>query len=259
MEVGTLSDSYGKDYSAYYDVLYSDKDYTAEVEFVTSLFNIYSTDPIRSVLELGCGSGGHAIPLARKGFSLTAVDLSSPMLEAGKKKAGEAGLDIDFKTMDIRRLSLNKTFDACISMFAVLGYITNTDELVSAFRYIRKHLKQNALFVMDFWNGLAVMRMLPEVRSKEIEGKGYRILRIAEPQLDAFNHICHINYRILVFRENKLIDDFQELHTVRFFFPQEMAHYLKDTGFRVMKICPFMDHDGQVNEKTWNITIVATT
>ena len=54
-----------------------------------------------------------------------------------------------------------------------------------------------------------------------------------------------------------LIDEVEETHVSRFFFPQEVCHYLADAGFEVLKICPFLDLDGKVDENVWNITVVA--
>jgi SAM-dependent methyltransferase len=249
--------AYDKDYARYYDLIYSDKDYDAECNYVEEIFHKYSPHPIKTILELGCGTGGHAIPLAHKGCKVHAIDLSEIMVATASRKAKEAKLDLDFRVMDIRQLELNRTFDACISMFAVMGYITDTKDLLSALGNIRKHLQNDSLFVFDVWNGLAVMRILPSVRVKTVENGGIRIVRIAEPELDAFNHLCQVHYHLLVTRNNSLIDEFEETHIVRYFFPQEIMHYLWDSGFEVLKICPFLDLSGKVDENVWNITIIA--
>ena len=62
-------------YAAYYDLLYEDKRYDEEAQFVARLLREQAPHA-RSILELGCGTGKHALALARQGFSLTGVDLS---------------------------------------------------------------------------------------------------------------------------------------------------------------------------------------
>ena len=83
------------------------------------------------------------------------------------------------------------------------------------------------------------------------------MIRIAEPELDAFNHICKVNYRLIVVGNDTIVDEVEETHAVRFYFPQEITHYLEDEGFEVLKICPFLDLNGKVDENVWNIAVIA--
>lgn len=250
---------YQKGYAQYYDLIYSDKDYQAECDFVAEIFDKYSPRRISTILELGCGTGGHAIPLARKGYQVSGIDISPAMIAQARQKAEDTSLKLDFQVMDLRSLNLDRTFDAGISMFAVIGYVTDTKDVLSTLRNVRRHLESNSLFVFDFWNGLAVLRILPSVREKTVEDKGLKIVRTAHPELDAVNHTCRVNYHMLVTQDDKLLDEIRETHTIRYFFPQEMAHYLEDAGFEALQICPFLDLNGKVDENMWNITIIAKT
>jgi len=67
---------FDKLYAGTYDALYQDKDYEAECDFLQQVFARYAQAPIRAILDLGCGTGGHALPLARRGYALTGVDRS---------------------------------------------------------------------------------------------------------------------------------------------------------------------------------------
>jgi predicted TPR repeat methyltransferase len=55
-----------KDYAKYYDLLYQEKNYEEECDFIEQVFRGFSKLKVKSILELGCGTGGHAIPLARR-------------------------------------------------------------------------------------------------------------------------------------------------------------------------------------------------
>jgi predicted TPR repeat methyltransferase len=68
-----------ENYANQYDRLYRDKDYAAECDFLETLFAQAAT-PVRRILDLGCGTGGHALPLAQRGLHVTGVDLSAGML-----------------------------------------------------------------------------------------------------------------------------------------------------------------------------------
>ena len=125
------------------------------------------------------------------------------------------------------------------------------------FRTNSLFLKKNSLLIFDVWNGLAVLRTLPASRKKIIEKENLKIIRFAEPELDAYNHICNVKYHLLIFEDNKLINEIKEIHSMRFLFPQEIVHLLDETGFETLKICPFLDLDGEVDENTCNISVIA--
>lgn len=244
-------------YGEYYDIFYSDKDYEQECDFIQEIFNKYSSSPVRKILDAGCGTGGHSIPLASRGYKVTGIDASPVMIGKARKKAKEAGVNPTFQPLDIRNFDLKKKFDACVSMFAVLNYVTKTDEILRTLKNIKRNLKPDSVFTFDFWNGLAVLRILPSVRVKVVEKEGKRVIRTVHPEMDALHHICKSNYHVLVTKGENIIDEFQETHVVRYFFPQEVAHYLDDSGFELLKFCPFLNLNGTVDENEWNVTAIA--
>ncbi|MFC2019186.1 methyltransferase domain-containing protein [Chloroflexota bacterium] len=250
-----MTNSYEERYSRYYDLLYRDKDYEAECNFIEAIFNKFSSIPVDTVLELGCGTGGHAIHLAKE-HRVTGIDRSEAMIGRAKEK-GVGNPNLDFRIMDIRQAELNRKFDACIAMFAVMNYITSTKDILETLVKVRQHLKKGSVFTFDFWNGLAVLRILPSARVKEVEDRGIRLIRTVEPELNAIEHLCDVHYHLLVIQDDNLLEEFKETHTVRYFFPQEITHYLEDCGFEVLKICPFLDLDRKADENVWNITAIA--
>jgi len=239
------------DLAKYYDLLYQDKDYAKEVEFIEQLFE-KGVKP-NKVLELGCGTGNYTKVLEERGYDVTGIDLSEKMLVVAKQKCG-----CKFSQGDMRSFSLDSKFDACFAMFAVIGYITENDDILRVFKNVHRHLKPDGLFIFDVWNGLAVMRTLPFSRIKKVQTNDVDVIRFAEPSLHAFEHICDVNYKLLIL--NKRANSFNEIdekHIVRFYFPQETKFFLEQAGFEVLRICPFMDVKGKVDENVWNIVFVA--
>lgn len=245
------------EYAAYYDLLYADKDYLRECDFLESVFRNYSGPAVPSILDIGCGTGGHALPLQSHGHQVTGIDRSEAMLAVARQKASDARASIPFHVMDMLDFKLEQQFDGAICMFASLGYFSQTGDLLRALANIRSHLRDGALFIFDVWNGLAVLRLSPSERLKEVENGVIRLLRFVRPELDAVNHLCHNHYRLIVTQGNRVLQEVEELHTVRFFFPQELTHYLADVGFRTLQVCPFLDLDGKVDETVWNICFIA--
>jgi len=245
--------SYGK----YYDIIYSDKDYEKECDFLEEIVRKYSQCMPKTILDVGCGTGGHVISLAKRGYTLTGLDVSEMMIRIAREKVTKKNVSVNFYVMDVRKLELNERFDACISMFSTMDYITKNEDIQRALRNIRGHLKNGSLFVFDFWYGPAVLTILPSVRTKVIEKEGTRIIRVSQPQLDSLHHICKVHYHLIVVKENRIVDEVKEMHTVRFYFPEEIKHYLEENGFELVRLCPFLNLKGRVNEKTWNVTAIS--
>jgi SAM-dependent methyltransferase len=66
-------ESFNITYSKYYDILYMDKDYDKECDFVEEAFNKYSLSKPVKILDVGCGTGGHLIPLAKRGYEVVGI------------------------------------------------------------------------------------------------------------------------------------------------------------------------------------------
>ena len=241
-----------------YDLIYKDKDYQSECDFVEEIIKKYS-EKTKRILDVGCGSGGHAIPLAKSGYDVVGFDLSEAMIGRAKKKAEKEKItNLNLHVMDLHDFQLDDKFDACIAMFAVMGYITENSDIAKALSNIHRHLKHEGIFIFDVWNGLAVMRILPEQRLKEIENDEVKIIRVAVPNLRSFDHICEVNYKLLILsKEDNTFNEINEKHIVRFYFPKEISYYLEDAGFEVLKICPFLDLNGKVDENVWNTCVIA--
>jgi 2-polyprenyl-3-methyl-5-hydroxy-6-metoxy-1,4-benzoquinol methylase len=244
-------------YAEYYDVLYEDKNYEQECDFLEEAIKKYSGIKVNNILELGCGTGGHAIPLAQRKYEITGIDASEGMLKIAKQKTAKLNLKMDLQICDIKEFEFGRKFDTVICMFAVFNYITETRDIVKTLKNVKKHLRKGGLFIIDVWNGLAVMRILPSTRVKIVEKGKIKIIRAVEPKLDSINHICHNHYTMLILEKDRIIEEIKETHVIRYLFPQEIKHYLELAGFEVLKMCEFPKMDGPVNENIWNIALIS--
>lgn len=68
------------------------------------------------ILDVGCGTGRHSIELAKRGYTVTGIDLSNNMLEKAKRNAKEAGVTVTFLQADARDFSFNEKFDLVIML-----------------------------------------------------------------------------------------------------------------------------------------------
>lgn len=84
-----------------------------EVDFVEHVLHLNRS--IR-ILDLGCGNGRHSLELARRGYSVTGIDLSDSMLEQGRQVAASEGLQVNFIACDARKIDFHDQFDVIIML-----------------------------------------------------------------------------------------------------------------------------------------------
>ena len=247
---------FDKEYSSIYDTMYAGKDYAGECDYLEKLFKSAGVKP-RTILDLGCGTGSHAVPLAKRGYRVTGVDLSPGMLAAARRKAGEAGASVEFRRGDISRMRPVGRFDAVICMFAVMGYQLENERVAAACRLARRSLKPGGIFVFDCWYGSGVLTCPPGKRRREVPGgPGERIIRYTTPQLDALSHTVRVHFRVRRVARGRS-SEHEELHVTRFFFPQEIKYYLSQAGFKKIDIYPFMETGRKISPSDWNMAVAA--
>ena len=243
-------------YAQYYDYFNQGKEYTKEVDFLETVFKKYNVQN-KSILDIGCGTGLHMAELIKRGYQLTGLDLSPEMIELAKKRNSQA----EFHIADMSNFSLYKKYDVIICMFSALGYLTKNEQLESFFQSCKNHLNKDGLLILDVWNGLGVMQELPTRREKiaELTKENLKIIRTSYPTLDVKNHVNHVKFVVKIFEisSGRLITEYEENHTVRFFFPLELKKYLTDAGFELLHLCPSFNFDEELTEKQWNMVLVA--
>lgn len=249
---------FGQGYAASYDFFYTDKDYAAECDFLEEAMRRYASGPVRTILDLGCGTGGHALLLAQRGYQVTGVDRSEEMLRIARSKTAVSGQpSAVFHQGDIRTLDLGQTFDVAIAMFAVMGYMLANDDLASALRSARRHVAPGGILIFDAWFGPGVLADRPSDRCKLIEVNGERIVRFAHTAMDVISHTAAVHYHVLRLRGAQLTGETREVHPMRYLFPQEIAYFLATCGFELKLLCPFPLLDEPLTNRHWNFAVVA--
>ncbi len=245
-------------YSHYYDLLYKDKNYPAEVEYICSLLKKYtSKGQCKSVLELGCGTGIHAELISRRGLTVHGVELSQSMLDVAIERSKAATGELSFSRGDARDYRVEKQFDAVISLFHVLSYQTRQDDLRSMLKTASDHLDDGGVLVFDFWYGPAVLWQRPTLRVKRLENERVSVVRIAEPVLHDANNVVDVNYTI--FAEDRIsgqIEKLVETHRMRYFFLAELDDELSRAGFARLMAEEWLT-GAMPSKKTWGVTLVA--
>lgn len=225
-------------YAAYYDLLYGAKDYSAETNYVTGLIRKVTPDA-KNLLDLGCGTGGHAYYFAMQGFNVTGVDLSVEMIDRAleKKRAAPPGVSplLAFRQGDIRSCRLERRFDAVVSLFHVLSYQTTNSDQDAAFATARAHLRSNGVFVFDFWHGPAVLKDRPRHVVREVADERVIVRRETTPVMHVDDSCVDVRFEVdITSRLDDRAQRVSEVHRMRYLFLAEIEERLTANGFRTV-------------------------
>lgn len=245
-------------YAGYYDLLYRDKDYAAEAAYVAGLLSRHSVPAGGHLLELGCGTGRHAVELARLGYRLHGIDSSAAMIAQAEARRPEclAGQFV-LRLGDVRTARLDMKFDAVISLFHVVSYQTTNADLLAMFQTAAYHLKPRGVFVFDCWYGPAVLTERPAVRVKRLEDENVRLTRIAESAIEPNENRVDVHYEILIENKDKPgLRRVSEVHRMRYLFRPEVERLLSDAGLALLAAEAWMS-GAKLGWTSWNATFVA--
>jgi SAM-dependent methyltransferase len=243
-------------YARYYDLLYRDKDYSGETDYIHNLIRRHAPHAA-SILNLGCGSGRHDRLLQEKGYTVTGVDLSEEMLASARKHANSTQLS--YVQGDIRQVRLGTRFDVVTSLFHVMSYLTLNEDLAAAMETAREHLKPGGVFIFDCWYGPAVLSDRPKVRAKDIEDDTIRLSRIAEPVMHPNENIVDVNYHVFI-RDlaSGAVEEIRESHRMRYLFMPEISLLAAGAGLEITASEAWLTGE-QPDYSTWNVSFACKT
>lgn len=236
-------------YSKYYDLLYKDKNYFEEAEYINDFLikhNLYNS----KILELGSGTGIHANWLAKKGHNILGIEQSKDMVSIAKHSKSFTS-----KIGDIRKVKTSQDFDAVISIFHVMSYITTDSDLNLVFKNASNALKKGGIFLFDFWYKPAVMYQKPEVRIKRMKSKTLEVLRIAEPENNFQKSLTEIKFTIISKDlKNHKIHLFDEFHKMRYFNLSEIDFFAKKNKLKRINAEEFLTKKPP-SIRTWGVCV----
>ncbi len=214
-----LFENYGKQY----DNESFTKGTTGECDFIEKELN-YNKD--LRILDVGCGTGRHAIELTKRGYSVTGIDLSASQLKRAREKAESNRLKIDFRELDARNLPFFEEFDVAIMLCEGGFPLMETDEMnYEILESVTKSLRAKAKFIFTTLNGL-----FPLYHSVE---------EFCDSTTEANNATYRSNtFDLMTFRDHNITefeDDAGNKKTIeaneRYYVPSEISWLLKSLGY----------------------------
>ena len=237
-------------YSSYYDLLYRDKDYVAETNYIHGLLERYGVSGTE-LLEFGSGTGKHGRLLANLGYRVTGIERSPQMVAHAFTTDG-----FYCQQGDICTVQLGRKFDAVLSLFHVISYQVTNDAVQAAFARAAEHLQPSGLFIFDVWYSPAVYTQRPSVRIKRLEGEEVRVTRIAEPVLWPNDNRVDVNYNIFAEEiSTGAVQTLTETHPMRHFSLPELDMLAEQFDFMRIATEEFLTGK-EPGEDTWGVCFV---
>ncbi len=131
---------------AYYDAVYSFKDYAAESRKIRALIARHKRSAGRDLLDVACGTGAHLVHL-RRHFRVGGVDLDPGMLKVARRKVKGAA----FHRGDMATFRLSERFDVVLCLFGSIGYVRTLKGLDSTAANFARHLKPGGVLIVEPW------------------------------------------------------------------------------------------------------------
>jgi 2-polyprenyl-3-methyl-5-hydroxy-6-metoxy-1,4-benzoquinol methylase len=131
-----------------YPLMFGPEKFRAAVEDVPKLLKLAGRDS-GAALDLGCGPGRFAVPLAKRGFTVTGVDRTAFLLDKARTYATEESADVEWVLEDMRRFRRGGAFDIALSLFSTFGYFEDPADNRHVLENVFASLKRGGIFVMD--------------------------------------------------------------------------------------------------------------
>lgn len=252
-----MSEVFGKEYAKRYDAVHRAKPYDEECALIERLVSAHGSSGGRRVLDLGCGTGGHALALARRGYQVTGVDTSSAMLRQAEQKASalSGASRPRFVEGDMQHLALPDRFDVCVMMYAVLGYQLENDAALRTLAAARQHLDPGGLVLGDVWFGPAVLQLGHSSRVARVQVEDGELIRESSGESDLLRQISTVEISLRE-AEAPHREVARERHSMRHFFPKELELLLTSAGFELVRFGAFPEVERPPDASTWNVMFV---
>ncbi len=134
--------------AAYYDAVYSFKDYADEAERAHALIRARQKSDGDELLDVACGTGLHMAQL-RRHYRVGGLDLDEGLLEIARRRLP----DVPLHAGDMASFDLGKRFDAVVCLFSAIGYMTTIERLHAAIRRFVEHTKPGGVVLVEPWLG----------------------------------------------------------------------------------------------------------
>lgn len=228
--------------AAVYDLEYQWK--IDDVAFWKRLAREYTRDE-GTALELACGTGRIAFPVAESGVRVVGIDQSPWMLAVAKKKydrlAPEVQERIGLLEADMRTFQLEQTFDLVYLPFNTFLVLKTVEDQLAVLERVRAHLKPGGVFAFDVFVP-DINRLIappgPPAWSNEVDQtlgeEGIRLERDIARRVDPLQQRIFVTWRMKEYRDGILVREWLSDLELTYLFPREVEHLMARAGYELL-------------------------
>jgi len=229
--------SFYSDFSIYYDQIFPVSNQT--IDCFVSTFK-----PMGKILDIGCGSGGYAIELAKKGYRVDAIDFDEGMIQIAKQKIKGIKIPVHFKQGDMLALDQVEDYDGIYCIGNTLAHLNTTMDVFKALGNFYDALKPEGIFVFQIVNYDRVIdkniNSLPTLKAPGVEFiRNYELVNgkiIFKPILITEKSTHHHSVELLPIRQSELFKMMTQVgfHEVRSFGRFDASPFENQTSFMLV-------------------------
>lgn len=219
------------DFAEIYDTLMDDVDYKKWIEYYLECFKKIGKNP-GTIVDLACGTGNITIPIAKKGYKVTGIDISESMLRIAMEKSRKNGVMIPFIHQSICDFELHEKVDCILCCCDGINYITKIDDIVNCFTSVYNYLKCDGLFLFDISSKYKLKNIVGNNFFGEDRGN---ITYLWQNTYDYSRDMCTMDITFFT-KETELYRKFREIHYQKAYDVQQLQQILEHTGFDIIGI-----------------------
>ncbi|MCB1158138.1 MAG: methyltransferase domain-containing protein [Leptospiraceae bacterium] len=214
----------------YYQIESPGRNFSNEVTFIQSLLDKMG---IKSLLDMGCGTGEHINALQNFGFTCHGIDSSPEMIKTAQKRFPQGQFEIG----DIRSFIAARQFECISCLFGTFNYLIEDKDISFALRNIWKNLGRSGLFLLEVWNAFPIQQIqrkpITTVSTSRIgetiiqRNRGFRLKE--DPNQEKILVEVNFVYNL----DEKVIKD---RHIMRVFYEEQITKLLEEHKFRILKV-----------------------
>jgi SAM-dependent methyltransferase len=218
----------------YYDLIWGSYDYGKEVAI---LHKFFKNEGVKRILDVGCGTGNHAILLAPLGYEVVAIDLSRKMIEKAKKK--DLSNRVCFIVADVRKMDIKEKFDSVICLGLTFSHFITKREVEKVLKNIRNALRLGGYFIFNCYNFDGIEHVSRNYDLEKFVNKNDLKLILISRFRPKRERVFLLE-NIWVIKKKKRVNWVERTIPLRFFKLTELKRMLNDSGFEVLSVSNFL-------------------
>lgn len=210
-----------------YDQLTLDIDYSKWADYIEKIIKKNKV-PASMILELGCGTGSFGLEMAKRGYEMICLDISTDMLDCAAEKAAEQGADILFLNQDMCNFELYGTVDVIVCLLDSFNYLTSYSQVQKLFKLVQNYLNPEGLFIFDINTRYKFENTLANNMFYEI---GEDITYLWENEYNPRTKKARFDLTFFV-RHHELYERFDETHYERAYSDDEIMAFILNSDLK---------------------------